>query len=267
MARMTGVSMSRRTLRTLFAASLLVLSGVFCKMSEQPQNVSETPAPTPEATETAAPFEPATPTVGGAEGTGQDPKLARNFYVVFDGSGSMKERKCSGSFDRKIAAAQWAFHEFLAAVDPSVNLGLLVFDKRGMREQVPLGPGTRAAVEKAVDAVNAGEGTPLGPAIRQAVMALEEQREVQLGYGEYNIVVVTDGIADDVRAMRDAVKLANNEGFLLHTIAFCIPQASDLKTGAYSFRSADNPEELKAAVIGVLAESEDFQPMEFEKVQ
>lgn len=265
MRRVTRVlGIATRPIRA--AALLLLVTLVFCKLESQSPQPTPTPAETPTPQAAVTPAVPLTPSTPG-EGPTVDPKLARNFYVVFDGSGSMKEPKCAGRFSHKIEAAQWAFHEFLAAVDPTVNLGLLVFDKGGMRELVPLGPANRAAVETAVDAIRAGEGTPLGPAIRQAVLALREERQAQLEYGEYNIVVVTDGIADDMKAMKDAVKLCNQEGFQLHTIAFCIPGGSELKSGAASFRSADNPEELKAAVLGVLAESENFQPMEFEKVK
>lgn len=239
-----------------------------CKLAGSGGGTQATPAPpeTPSAPDTPPPVA-VTPTAPGAAPTGPDPKLARNFYVVFDGSGSMRERSCAGKFGRKMPAAQWAFKEFLNAIAPEDNLGLLLFDRGGLREVVALGAGNRPAVEKAVDAIDAGLGTPLGPAIELGVKALAERQASQLGYGEYHLVVVTDGRADDGSALKRAVKRASDSGALIHTIGFCIAADNALQKASYSFRTANDPEELRAAVVGVLAESEDFQPMTFEQVR
>lgn len=267
--------MTRVVLASFLAIATIVTTGL-CRLAEEgsssgskgapkasPREARPSPEPTPEATVAATPA-----TAGPADGgtTAQDPKLARNFYVVFDGSGSMTYKDCSGEYGRKLPAAQWAFQEFLTAVPEDANLGLLVFDKRGVKEAVSLGPGTREKVRTAALAIQAGKGTPLGAAVKLATRALSEQKEVQLGYGEFNLVVVTDGQADDERDLQRAVKDANRAGMMIHTIGFCINDVSALKKGSVSYRSASDPAELREAVLGVLAEAEDFSSLEFEKV-
>ena len=259
--------------RRLGLLILLTQAGCCGMMDSGSQEAA--PVATPTATTEATPADPQpitepvpiVPTSVEDWEPGPDPKLARNFYVVFDGSGSMAYRQCAGEFERKLPAAQWAFSEFLPAVEAEANLGLVIFDKGGMREVVPIGPGTRKAVEEQVSAIRAGRGTPLGPAIDVAVAALGKQKEKQLGYGEYHLVVVTDGMADNANALTRAVDRAVSEGVLLHTIGFCVSANSELKKASYTFRTAQNPEELRSAVLGVLAEAEDFQSLEFEQIQ
>ena len=68
--------------------------------------------------------------------------MKRNYYVVFDASGSMAESKCSGR-ETKLAVAKSAFSEFADKLPMDANLGLLVFDGRGIRELIALGPFAR----------------------------------------------------------------------------------------------------------------------------
>ncbi len=195
-----------------------------------------------------------------------DAKLRRNFYIVFDGSGSMLSGECSGRFRRKLAAAKWALNQFLSSIAGEDNLGLLVFDKTGLRERVPLGLGNRQAVERAVNAVRAGAGTPLGNAVRLAVKSLDRQRKAQLGYGEYHLAIVTDGKANSHSSLRTALDEAVRLGTTVHTIGFCVTPQNELRQASYSYRTASNPEELKSAVLSVLGEAEDFQPLQFEEI-
>ena len=245
------------------------LAGDAAAPAPEPTAVPTPPPSPPEAPVTPEPRPAADelPALGDKTPAGPDPKLARNFYVVFDGSGSMAYRQCSGTFERKLPAAQWAFGEFLKAVEPEANLGLLVFDKAGLREVVPLGPGHRDVVERAVGAIRSGKGTPLGAAVRLASRALAAQHERQLGYGEYHLVVVTDGAADSAMDLKRAVVEANREGFLIHTIGFCVDADNALRAASYSYRTASDPAELREAVLSVLAEAEDFQAVEFEAIK
>src|SRR4029079_10802202 len=125
-------------------------------------------------------------------------RFARNYYVVLDASGSMTERGCSGDLP-KIEAARNALAAFAESLPANANLGLQVFDARGVREQIPLATGeaNRAKFKTVLSAVRAGGGTPLHTAITQAYARLEQQGSRQLGYGEYHLVVVTDGEASD----------------------------------------------------------------------
>ena len=81
--------------------------------------------------------------------------LTRNFYFIFDGSGSMSEslnKQCQGDkrFGSRLEGAKWAVGQFLPLVSRDVNLGLWVFDSHGNNERVALGPDNRAPFLTAV---------------------------------------------------------------------------------------------------------------------
>src|SRR4030095_10460408 len=62
---------------------------------------------------------------------GGEASLARNFYFIFDGSGSMAESlntKCTGDkkFSNRLAGAKWAVEQFMPQVPDDVNLGLWI---------------------------------------------------------------------------------------------------------------------------------------------
>ena len=68
------------------------------------------------------------------------------------GSGSMSETECSEG-KRKIEVARTALASFAGSVPGQANLGLAVFDAKGLSERLPLGPDNRDAFRQAVAAV------------------------------------------------------------------------------------------------------------------
>jgi hypothetical protein len=195
------------------------------------------------------------------DAAGGTASVARNFYFILDGSGSMKDR-CSGdkAFAHKIDGAKWAVSEFLKHVPDDANLGLWVFDGNGPGERVALAPGNRAAFSAAVDAIEASGGTPLAEAIHAAVGKLVLQYKRQLGYGEYRLVIVTDGIADGIP---DAAAVAAAYGFPIYTIGFCIDEEHPLRHVSVSYRAADSAADLQAGLEAAVAEIETFDATSF----
>ena len=96
---------------------------------------------------------------------------------------------------------------------------------------------------------------------------MTRQGRRQLGYGEYTIVVVTDGIANDENRLRTAVDvILANSPITVYSIGFCIGARHSLnQPGNTVYKSADNPEQLAEGLKDVLAESEFFDAAEFEK--
>ena len=191
--------------------------------------------------------------------------LARNFYFIFDGSGSMADaldRRCAGDKKsaRKIDGAQSAVAEFLKAVPPGIQLGLYVFDTGGRREVLPLAADNREQFLKAINEVHAGGGTPLAAAIRAGTDALVKQYQKQLGYGEFRLVVVTDGIAEDIPA---AAIYAAQRGVPIYAIGLCIGADHPLRQYAVSYRAADNFNDLQRGLEETLAELPDVAPTDF----
>lgn len=238
------------------------------------------PAPTasPDATAAAAqqqpaaaqqePAKPRWPYIQGAQtaaSTGVDPGTAvrRNYYVVFDASGSMMETRCSDP-EFKITVAKRALVEFASKLPPEANLGLSVFDRSGIRELIPLGPIAQERVASAIAPIHAGGATPLVEAMRKAAQALTEQGRRQFGYGEFHLVVVTDGESTDGNPSAMVDEVVATSPIVLHTVGFCIgPNHSLNQPGKVVYRPADNPAELAKGLADVLAESPSFTASSF----
>ena len=186
--------------------------------------------------------------------------LASNYYVILDGSGSMGGRRCSGG-QTKMDAAKYALKVFSSGLPVSANLGMLAFDTKGIFERLPLGVSNRQPFVERVNAVTARSGTPLKTALEQAYTKLTEQGKKQLGYGEYHLVVVTDG---DASSGENPVEIVNEifqeSPVILHTIGFCIDEQHSLnQPGKTYYKAANNPRALQAALDSVLAELDSFE--------
>ncbi len=191
--------------------------------------------------------------------------LAKNYVLIFDGSGSMMERRCSGS-KRKIEVAKTAVTEWAKSIPEDANVGLVAFHENAL-SRLSLTGKTRAEFLKVVNGIAAGGGTPLGRAVNLAHAMLVQQARSQLGYGEYHIVVVTDGEANNLQALASAVKaVLDTSPILIHTIGFCINERHSLnQPGKTMYKTADNPQALRKGLQEVLAEAQSFDVKTFEK--
>lgn len=221
-------------------------------------------APRPPAPAAASSMTPAWPPARDKDAALAGDLFAKNYYVVFDASGSMNEKGCSGG-DTKIRAAKAALASFAQSVPAQANLGLLVFDGSGVREWLPLGARNRDQFTRLVNEVRANGGTPLKESVRQAYAKLQEQGAKQLGYGEYHLVIVTDGQADSGQdPTPDVNKLLAESPVVVQTIGFCIGTTHSLnQAGRTIYRAAENPEELKQGLADVLAEAPQFAVTQF----
>jgi Ca-activated chloride channel homolog len=208
---------------------------------------------------------------GGASGAGTrkgSMDLSRNFYFVFDGSGSMKDKpRASDQGDHdvssKIVGAKWAVNEFMKNVPKNVNLGLFVFDAHGEREVLPLGPNNRQKFLDDINAVQAKGGTPLGDAVGKGALALAKQYKKQLGYGEYKLIVITDGEADD--RIENGITKAMKYNIPIYTIGFGIGPTHSLRKYSISYRSADSAKQVESALEEATAELDVFDAPSFKK--
>lgn len=195
--------------------------------------------------------------------------LTRNFYFIVDGSGSMDSgpgQDCTGSqsFNKKILGAKWAVKQFLQKVPDNVNIGLYVFDNSGQEERVPLGSGNRQKFLEAIEAIEPGRDTPLARAIELGTDRLVEQYKKQLGYGEYRLIVVTDGRADYIPS---ASEYAIRKRIAIYAIGLCIGENHPLRHYSVSYRAADSFEDLAAGLEETLAETDSFDLTDFPQFQ
>ncbi|MHC1725222.1 MAG: VWA domain-containing protein [Syntrophobacteraceae bacterium] len=200
------------------------------------------------------------PQKDGVEVTLAGSLLAKNYYVVLDSSGSMREYKCSGNMT-KSQAAKTALAHFARTVPKDANLGLCVFDGSGINEKIPLGLENREGFISAVNGTVPGNGTPLLDAIRLAYIKLEHAARLQAGYGEYHLVVVTDGQAEPASQDPTPIvrRILDTSPIVIHTIGFCIGTNHSLNQPRLTiYRAADNPGELQQGLEEVLAESPHF---------
>jgi Mg-chelatase subunit ChlD len=198
------------------------------------------------------------PPAGKADRLAKD-LTARNFYVVLDGSGSMSERACEGD-GRKMDQAKAALATFSKAVPRNANLGLVVFDSRGVQEHVPLALGNRQDFLRHVSVTAPSGGTPLRDAIALARQRLEDQARRQLGYGEYTLVVVTDGEASGGQDPRPVVNdMLVRTPIVIHTIGFCISNRHSLnQPGRTVYKAANDRAALERGLEDALAEAPAF---------
>jgi Ca-activated chloride channel family protein len=208
---------------------------------------------------------PPTPEPAQAEAKGEA-SLTRNFYFVFDGSGSMAQA-CGGDRVSKIVGAKQALTQFMAVVPTNCNLGLYVFDARGVREAVPLGPDNRGQFLDAVASIRPANGTPLGEAIEFAVRRLAAQRDKQLGYGDFRLVVVTDGEANGRVPLSQATRFAQSNGIPIYTIGLCIGHDHALRKSSVSYRGANSIADLQKGLEETLGETAVFDAATFDETK
>lgn len=192
--------------------------------------------------------------------------LAKNYYIVLDASGSMKETTCADG-KTKMKASINALEQFLQGAPKDANYGLSVFHQGYFKELVQLNKQTdwKQVMQELRQKLVPGGGTPLASATQAAQKKLEEQGRKQLGYGEYNLVLITDGMAGHGEDPKAAVDLILRDTPLnLSVIGFCIGENNVLnQPGFIQYRTATDPESLKESLQSVLAESPDFNVSDF----
>jgi Ca-activated chloride channel family protein len=253
--------------------SVIVFLFLLAACGEEPQPVqkpaAQAPSPSQQPVQPDARKAPARSSAWPFMSTDEAPAdlagnlTARNFMLIFDGSGSMDENECAGA-SRKIDIAKQAVVAWSKSVPADANLGLYAFHASGT-STLPLSAGNRDGFMQSVMSIQAGGRTPLTQAMLKSFEALTEQGSRQLGYGEYTIVVVTDGIANDPDQLKNAVDtILDRTPITIFSIGFCIGSRHSLnQPGRTLYKSADNPEQLMTGLQEVLAESEVFDEQEF----
>jgi hypothetical protein len=200
--------------------------------------------------------------------TAGEAALTRNIYFIFDGSGSMNDRtnhNCGGdqNFERKIDGAKWALKTFLERIPEDVYIGLYVFDSVGSREVLPIQALDRQRLIREIEAIKAGGGTPLAQAITAGTDRLVERYKEQLGYGEFRLVVITDGLADEIPM---AALHAAKYGIPIYTIGLCVGSNHPLRNFSLSYRAADSFSDLSQGLEETIAELPDLDIADFQEI-
>jgi hypothetical protein len=171
----------------------------------------------------------------------------------------------SSAQTNKMQSGVSALRYFASQLPDDANFGLAVFLYGELKELLPLGKNNRQEVGQLLARIIPSGGTPLDQAIDFGYQKLLSQGKRQQGYGEYNLVIVTDGLASGGHYPEHAVERVLKESpVILHTIGFCIAQDHSLnRPGLTLYRSANDPESLKQGLVNVLAESPEFDLSSF----
>lgn len=193
-----------------------------------------------------------------------DNVVAANYYLILDGSGSMLDAGCSNGRE-KISVAVESIKAFIDKIPQNANVGIFAFDRQGIGERLPLGQHSSQQIVQVLDSIAAGGGTPLSLALQAGNAALTNQAKSQLGYGEYHLVVVTDGEANSgFEPDQEVRNLLAGSPIVLHTVGFCIDDYHSLNQPGYTlYKAANDPAALAAGLDAVLAEAPDFSVADF----
>ncbi len=180
-----------------------------------------------------------------------------NIVVILDASGSMRDKFRADQTKSKMDAAKEALREVLTKVPEDTHIGLLVFSGENIADEwvYPLGPKDTDRLMAAIDVPQPGGGTPLGRYMRVGANRLLEQREKQYNYGNYRLLIVTDGEATDKAKVARYTPEILNRQIRVDVIGVDMKTDHNLAKDADSYRKADNPGELVAAVSQILAET------------
>lgn len=182
-----------------------------------------------------------------------------NIVVILDASGSMQEKFSGDQTKSKMEAAKAALLEVLSKVPEDTHIGLLVFSGANIQSEwvYPLGPKDPQRLTAAIQLPQPSGNTPLGRYIRIGANRLLEQREKQYSYGNYRLLVVTDGEASDAEKVKYYTPEILNRQIRVDVIGVDMQTDHMLAKVVDSYRKADNPGELIAAVSQILAETVD----------
>ena len=182
-----------------------------------------------------------------------------NIVVILDASGSMQDKFSGDQTKSKMEAAKSALQEVLLKVPDDTHIGLLVFSGANIQNEwvYPLGWKDTQKLITAIHLPQPGGDTPLGKYIRIGANRLLEEREEQYNYGNYRLLVVTDGEASDVDKVKHYTPEILNRQIRIDVIGVDMKTDHILAKVVDSYRKADNPGELVAAVSEILAETGD----------
>ncbi|GAB5404190.1 MAG: hypothetical protein Aurels2KO_24210 [Aureliella sp.] len=175
--------------------------------------------------------------------------------IVFDDSGSMDDRM-SSTGERRIDTAKQALTNVLDELPADTRVGVLALNSQvnGSSWIVPLGRIDESDWRSNVASLEAVGGTPLGDYLKTGANALLEAREKQI-YGEYRLLVVTDGEANDPALVDAFIPQILGRGLTIDAIGVDMQSDHSLATKVNSYRRADDDTSLQEAISQVFAET------------
>ena len=176
--------------------------------------------------------------------------------IVLDDSGSMNKIMNGGV--PRIEAAKKAIGAVLKQFPADTKVGLLLLngDRSKQHWAIPLEHLSVPQATRRVESVIADGGTPLGDRMREGADALLQLREKQI-YGNYRLLIVTDGEASDAKLLALYLPDVLSRGLIVDAIGVDMKQNHSLATRVHSYRRGDDGAALSKAIQEVFAEKVD----------
>jgi Ca-activated chloride channel homolog len=141
------------------------------------------------------------------------PQSAGTIMLLFDVSLSMQADDVSPN---RLEAAKKAGEDFVDAVDPDIDVGLISFSGTVATDVAPTTD--RVRLTKGIEALQLGEGTAIGDAIAAGVHQLQRGEPTDESPG--TLVVLSDGETTRGRPTAEGAQVAVDANVPVYTIAF-----------------------------------------------
>lgn len=184
----------------------------------------------------------------------QDTQTGKVVVIVLDDSGSMN--KSMAGNEPKMVVAKRAINRVIETLPANTQLGILLMNGASAAKGwlVPLGPLDAGEASRRVSALAADGGTPLGASMKRGLDELLKLRD-ERPYGDYRLLVVTDGEASDADVLKRNLPLIVSRGVVLDVIGVDMQADHSLAKRSHSYRRANDAQSFEKALKEVFAES------------
>ncbi|MCE3014501.1 MAG: VWA domain-containing protein [Pirellula sp.] len=177
--------------------------------------------------------------------------------VLLDDSGSMKtEMRTNSGNEPRMSVAKTALTRVVGQLPAGTKFGLLLMN--GARTSqgwlIPLASLDRASALARIDQVRAEGGTPLGQSMKTAMDELLALRS-KVPYGDYRLLVVTDGEATDKELLDRYLPDMISRGIVVDVIGVDMRSEHSLAKRTHSYRKANDAASFEKALTEIFAES------------
>ena len=183
-----------------------------------------------------------------------EPDAARETTIlVFDDSGSMSD---------EINDAKAAVLGLAARLPETTHLGAVALNKGVLIEPMPAKEAV-IELEQALQRVYADGSTPLTEAVAAAYEMIRQAAADQRGFGNYRIIVTTDGAANDEDTLlAEVTNILSNSPVQIATIGLGIGRGHPLNLeDETQYIAIDSVAEMAGALETVSAEQTTFDPI------
>lgn len=184
-------------------------------------------------------------------------QASQNVVIVFDDSSSMTAIMPGSNLSR-MDTAKNALKQVVGTLKSDTNLGIVLLNGRTKKWIVPFGLLNKNEAVSSIAQVVPNGRTPLGEAMKLGCDVLLEHRKKE-HVGEYRLLIVTDGEANDPQLVESYLKDILVRGVVVDAIGVDMQANHSLATKVHHYRRGDSQKQLAEAIQASFAESNNQQ--------